>query len=63
MSRELDILIEQERVGRLFENSGIWSFEYDDHWAASGYPLAPGLPLQNERILASGLAVDRPAGQ
>ncbi len=56
MSRELDIWIEQERVGRLFENTGIWSFEYDSNWLASGYPLAPGLPLQTTRIMDGGTA-------
>lgn len=54
MSRELDVLIEQERVGRLFENSGIWSFEYDAQWVENGYPLAPGLPLEAERLLDTG---------
>lgn len=54
MSRELDVLIERERVGRLFENNGIWSFEYDASWANNGYQLAPGLPLMTERILDTG---------
>lgn len=56
MSRELDVLSEGRRIGRLFENAGIWSFEYAGDWLADGYPLAPGLPLRPERILDSGTA-------
>lgn len=54
MSRELDVLIESERVGRLVENAGIWSFEYAPQWQATGYPLAPGLPIQTQPILDTG---------
>jgi serine/threonine-protein kinase HipA len=54
MSRELEVLIELERVGRLSENAGIWSFEYDPQWQATGYPLAPGLPIQAQPILDTG---------
>lgn len=54
MSRELDVFIEAERVGRLYENLGIWSFEYDASWRETGYSLAPGLPLRAEPILDTG---------
>ncbi len=53
MNRELDVLIDQNRIGRLFENTGIWSFEYEATWIKNGYPLAPGLPLQEARIIDS----------
>jgi serine/threonine-protein kinase HipA len=56
MNRELYVLIEQNRIGCLFENAGIWSFEYESDWLIQGYPLAPGLPLQSERIVDSGSA-------
>jgi len=54
MSRQLDVLIDQDHVGQLFENIGIWSFEYDSRWLTNGFPLAPGLPLQVARIIDSG---------
>lgn len=54
MSRELDVFIESERIGRLYENAGVWSFGYDAGWRAAGYPLAPGLPLTAERIFDTG---------
>ena len=54
MSRALDVYIEAERIGRLFENTGIWSFQYDSAWQASGYPIAPRLPLQAAEIVDTG---------
>lgn len=54
MSRELDVYIEAERIGRLFENTGIWSFQYDTAWQADGYPIAPRLPLQATPIVDTG---------
>ncbi|MFZ2974797.1 MAG: HipA domain-containing protein [Ferribacterium limneticum] len=54
MSRELDVYIEAERIGRLFENTGIWSFQYDTTWQASGYPIAPRLPLQAAEMVDTG---------
>lgn len=29
MSRALDVWLEDDRAGRLHENNGIWSFDYD----------------------------------
>lgn len=54
MSRQLDVYIEAERIGRLFENTGIWSFQYDTAWQASGYPIAPRLPLQAAEMVDTG---------
>lgn len=54
--RELCVLIEGQEVGRLYENAGIWAFEYAQAWLDRGYPLAPGLPLQQSRMVDSGSA-------
>lgn len=53
MRRRLNVFLDQERVGALYENAGVWSFQYEDAWIAAGFPLAPGLPLQAE-ILDTG---------
>lgn len=52
--RELDVFVESRLVGRLFESTGVWSFAYADAWLQDGFPLAPGLPLQPERIEDAG---------
>jgi serine/threonine-protein kinase HipA len=54
MNRVLDVLIGNERVGQLEENSGIWSFVYNADWLTNGYSLAPGLPLRAAPILDTG---------
>ncbi|MCS6765422.1 MAG: HipA domain-containing protein [Candidatus Protistobacter heckmanni] len=54
MSRELDVFLEDTRAGRLHENAGIWSFGYDAAWLETGFPLAPGLPLQEGLLLDTG---------
>lgn len=54
MSRLLNVSIEHALVGTLYENSGVWSFQYDQGWLAHGFPLAPGLPVQPEMIVDSG---------
>jgi serine/threonine-protein kinase HipA len=46
MSRKLCAYIDQSFVGTLFENTGVWSFQYDEAWVKGGYELSPGLPLQ-----------------
>lgn len=52
--RSLNVLIEGQPVGRLFENSGVWAFEYAVSWCDTGFALAPGLPLQQSRITDTG---------
>ena len=54
MNRELDVWLEDDRAGRLHENTGIWSFDYDARWLTEGFPLAPGLPLQADPIVDGG---------
>lgn len=45
MTRTLRGFIDGEPVGTLYENQGIWSFQYEARWVAHGVPLSPGLPL------------------
>lgn len=52
--RTLNVLIDESPVGTLFENTGVWSFQYAAEWLMSGFPLAPGLPLQQEMLIDSG---------
>lgn len=54
MTRTLNVFIDREQAGVLHENTGIWSFQYDPQWLASGYELAPGLPLQTDVIVDHG---------
>lgn len=49
MKRELFAYINNDLVGTLYENSGIWSFHYDAGWVKHGYALCPGLPLTTAR--------------
>ena len=48
--RQLDVFLDQERIGSLHENAGVWSLRYDEAWMTGGFPLAPGLPLQPEIV-------------
>lgn len=42
MSRRLlEVFIDDEHVGQLRENAGIWSFQYSENWLRQGYPLSP----------------------
>lgn len=54
MTRALEVRIDSEPVGTLFENQGIWSFRYHEDWVLRGYGLAPGLPLSNDPIVDGG---------
>ncbi len=51
MMRQLVVLIDDQRVGLLEEENGLWAFQYDTQWLASGkaFGLCPSLPLQAER--------------
>lgn len=53
--RELQVYIDQTRIGALREGGGIWRFLYDTTWAEAGhsFPISPGLPFGNE-ILDTG---------
>ncbi len=45
MNRELCAYIDNQLIGTLSENTGVWSFQYDAAWVQRGYELSPGLPL------------------
>ena len=49
MNRELCAYIDKAFVGTLSENTGVWSFKYDEAWVKHGYELSPGLPLTTVR--------------
>ena len=48
--RSLIAYINEQRVGQLTENAGIWSFAYSDAWLSTGsaYALSPYIPLKSE---------------
>lgn len=50
MSRTLNVLINDVKVGGLVDNVGIWSFVYDGAWVKSdkAFPLCPLIPLSGE---------------
>lgn len=52
--KTLNVFIDESNVGTLFENNGIWSFKYNAGWVTTGFPLSPGLPLQQDMIVDSG---------
>jgi serine/threonine-protein kinase HipA len=54
VNRKLNVYLDKEIIGTLFENRGIWSFQYETSWVATGYSLAPGLPLTLEKIQDGG---------
>ncbi|MBV8622893.1 MAG: HipA domain-containing protein [Herbaspirillum sp.] len=49
MNRTLHAYIDDAFVGSLSENTGVWSFQYDQQWVQGGYALSPGLPLNPAR--------------
>jgi serine/threonine-protein kinase HipA len=56
IERTLEVFLEQTLLGVLAEGNGIWRFTYDPAWVGSegSFPIAPGLPLQQEGILDEG---------
>lgn len=52
--RILNVFIDESTVGSLYENNGVWSFQYHTDWVINGFPLAPGLPLQQNMHVDSG---------
>ncbi|NQY38000.1 MAG: HipA domain-containing protein [Alteromonadaceae bacterium] len=49
--RQLNIYINQLKVGKLFEESDIWSFQYQQRWLSfkDNYPICPQIPLQKDK--------------
>ena len=54
MNRELCVYIDTALVGTLSENTGVWSFEYDERWVKNGFEISPGLPLATVRHVDGG---------
>jgi len=40
MNRELSAYIDNAFAGTLSENTGVWSFQYDEAWVKQGYELS-----------------------
>lgn len=49
--RELVVYLDRTLVGKLFEESSLWGFEYDSAWLAHGYNIIPGLLFKAGRQL------------
>ena len=49
--RELIVYLDRTVVGKLFEESSLWGFEYDNVWLAHGYNIIPGLLFKAGRQL------------
>ena len=49
--RKLALFINQLKVGSLFEENNIWSFQYDKKWLEYNerFPICPQIPLQNKK--------------
>jgi serine/threonine-protein kinase HipA len=47
MTQRLEVFINSERVGTLFDEHNIWAFQYSPEWLGSAhrFPLSPALPL------------------
>ncbi|MGM0526431.1 MAG: HipA domain-containing protein [Pseudomonadota bacterium] len=47
-TRQLDVYINTAQIGRLFENNGLWQFQYKQSWLQQphAFSLAPYLPMQ-----------------
>lgn len=45
--RRLNIFINQQKVGTLFEENDIWAFQYEEQWLQykNSYPICPQIPL------------------
>ena len=49
--RELQVYINEDQIGTLYENDDIWSFQYNPDWLArsDNYALCSNIPLSNTR--------------
>lgn len=45
-ARQLEVWLEETRVGVLYEQGNLWGFRYDPDWRASGFDLSPALRRQ-----------------
>jgi len=42
--RQLDVWLEQRRIGELHEQGNVWALHYDPAWRDDGFDLSPALP-------------------
>ncbi|MGE8225205.1 MAG: HipA domain-containing protein [Stenotrophomonas sp.] len=42
--RQLDVWLEQQRIGELYEQGNLWVLHYDPLWRDNGFDLSPALP-------------------
>lgn len=52
--RQLDVWLEQQRIGELYEQGNLWAFHYDPVWRATGFDLSPALPRTAGEIQDGG---------
>lgn len=59
-NRHLNVFINTDKVGELYEGNGLWSFEYTPEWLGlpQAFPLTPSLALHEKPYIDSG--TDRP---
>lgn len=55
-ARSLTLTIDQQRLGTLSEEQGLWSLTYAPTWLASpqAHPLSPSLPMSTQPLIDSG---------
>lgn len=55
-TRQLDVYINTAQIGGLFENNGLWQFQYEQSWLQQllAFSLAPYLPMQTAPHIDNG---------
>ncbi|WP_303748100.1 HipA domain-containing protein [Stenotrophomonas pigmentata] len=52
--RQLDVWLEQQRIGELYEQGNLWVLHYDPLWRDNGFDLSPALPRNAGEIRDGG---------
>jgi len=52
--RQLDVWLEQQRIGELYEQGNLWALHYDPVWRDNGFDLSPALPRDAGEITDGG---------
>ena len=52
--RQLDVWLEQQRIGELYEQGNLWALHYDPVWRDNGFDLSPALPRNAGEIQDGG---------
>lgn len=55
-TRQLNVFINDKHIGVVYENNGLWKFQYDHLWLErpEAYALAPYIPLQKDAHTDTG---------